>query len=120
MENIMMMNREAREELYDPGWNKGRKNTLWNRVNKYSRSSSDDVRSHLRRTFDPKKLTCEELTKLLKTCRVKKTFDPASKHKRSAWLFFVIAHKNMRTKKGLLDLRTISKLWKLKKAKERK
>ncbi len=40
---------------YDPGWNKGRHNTLWNRVNKYSRSSSDDVRSHLRRTFDPNK-----------------------------------------------------------------
>ncbi len=44
-----------KELSYDPGWNKGRHNTLWNRVDKYSRSSSDDVKSHLRRTFDPSK-----------------------------------------------------------------
>lgn len=44
-----------KEKTYDPGWNAGRKNKLWNRVNKYSRSSSDDVKGHLRRTYDPPK-----------------------------------------------------------------
>lgn len=76
------MNREAREELYDPG-----------------------------------KLTCKKLAKKLKACIAKKAYDPKRKRKRSAWLSFVIAHKNMRTKKGLLDLKAISKLWKLRKDK---
>lgn len=44
---------------YDPGWNKGRKNTLWNRVPMYRRTSrydgTEDVRAHDRRTFDPTK-----------------------------------------------------------------
>ncbi len=61
MENIMMMNREAREELYD---------------NKPVRKSS--------------------------------------------WLSFVKAHKNMRTAKGLLDLKAISKLWKGKRVSAKK
>jgi hypothetical protein len=112
----MRMNRKAREELYDPkkpyceccgrtydpGWNRGRKNTLWNRVPMYRRTSryggTEDVRAHDRRTFD--KVSEEQ-------------------HKGS-WLDFVKAHKNMRTKKGLLDLKAIAKLWKLKKAVIRK
>ena len=67
--------------------------------------------------YDPKRLTCKELAKQLKACKAKRTYDPKKKRKRSAWLSFVIAHKNMRTKKGLLDLKAISKLWKLRKAK---
>ena len=45
-------------------------------------------------------------------------YDPASKtqHKGS-WLDFVKQHKDMRTAKGLLDLKAISKLWKEEKAK---
>lgn len=77
--------------FYDPGWNAGRKNTLWNRVNRYARSSSDDVRSHLRRTYD--------------------------NENKGSWLDFVKQHKDMRTAKGLLDLKAISKLWKEEKAK---
>lgn len=80
----MRMNRDAREELYDPGTGR---------------------------------LTCKQLAKQLKACIAKKTYDPKRKRKRSAWLSFVIAHKNMRTKKGLLYLKAISKLWKLRKAK---
>lgn len=67
--------------------------------------------------YDPKRLTCKKLAKQLKACISKKAYDPKRKRKRSAWLSFVIAHKNMRTKKGLLDLKAISKLWKLRKAK---
>ena len=33
------------------------------------------------------------------------------KHKDSAWMMFVKQHKDMRTTKGLLDLKAISKLW---------
>jgi hypothetical protein len=179
-----MMNREAREELYDPGWNAGRHNTLWNRVGKYSRDSSEDVRSHLRRTYDPKKhgtlvywqmqnghkhsfLTYEnnwkkddtvaggyyfrdgvevktqgdyfdyvkesedteykvidtmpenDLDKFIdagytqsgSTIEEPLFYDP-KKQRTGAWLDFVKSHKHMRTAKGLLDLKAISKLWK--------
>uniref|UniRef100_A0A6H2A170 Uncharacterized protein n=1 Tax=viral metagenome TaxID=1070528 RepID=A0A6H2A170_9ZZZZ len=40
------------ERALDPGWNAGRKNTLWNRVSKYDRGN-ETVRSHTRRTYDP-------------------------------------------------------------------
>ena len=39
-------------------------------------------------------------------------YDPKRKQRKGSWLDFVKQHKNMRTAKGLLDLRAISKLWK--------
>ncbi len=48
------MDKEIQSQLYDPGWNAGRKNRLWARIEKYKRNK-DSVRSHHRRVFDPKK-----------------------------------------------------------------
>ena len=95
-----MMNREAREELYDP---KKQRKGSW----------LDFVKAHKNMRTKKGLLDLKAISKLWKAQgHKKKALDPApKKHKKSSWLNFVKAHKHMKNAKGMLDLKGISKLW---------
>lgn len=126
------MTRAMREEFYDVCTRKCMAKRKAGKSDLYApKGQHQSIASETQRRAMFAEIDRRTASKRLQKARRKATargrqlgFDPKKKkgHKRrkgSAWLTFVKQHKHMRTSKGLLDLKAISKLWKLKKAKLR-